>query len=490
MRVVRLGFAILNLSVAAKYFGVSLDRDIWLLAMNAIIILDVAIWAPLNDTFRAKFLFTKEEKGIQVALEQTKSLLLLVNLVTLLVVILIMLFPELLAKILAPSFEAKKLAPLIFMIRLLAPTFLLNQVTKIFTSILNTYQSFIVPEVAGLISQMCTLVVIIIFAPKMGILSLAIAYYLGFGLLLVLLILQMIKHKINLFDRLFEAQLKAALPFFAFSLPFFIPHFVSQVNLVVEKSLASSSAEGMVSVLDYARKFIDIPLDVLIGILTTMLVPVLSAHFTQKIKAGFLTDFLKIYQFGLLIIAIVIGVFTGCAGAIVDFLYHKGNVETTHLQQISKLTMFYSWSAFGVFLYHIYGLSLLTVKKGKLFALYGTVAQLLMIGLNLYLFKDYGVYVFPLSLGASHFIAAAIMAFHFPLKNRLLLMVSIKYSTLIFMLALLMYFFNKYMVFPEAAIFTIILNIVIISLILVTAIFIAKFEERKIIQKYFKKLFA
>lgn len=490
MRVVRLAFAILNLSIAAKYFGVSIDRDIWLLALNAIIILDVALWAPLNDTFRAKFLFIKEEKGITVALSNAKSLLLLTNVITIAIVALIMFFPEALARLLAPSYKAEHLASLKFMIRLLAPTFLLNQVSKILTSILNTFQSFIIPEVAGLLSQVFTLLVIVLLAPKMGIISLAFSYYAGLFLLLLLLIFQLKKLKINIFQAFFKTGLKDALSFFAFSLPFFIPHFIAQLNLIIEKSLASSSETGAVSILDYARKFTDIPLDVLIGILVTMLVPVLSASFSDKLKKGFLEEFVKIYQFGLLIIVLIVAIFTGCSGAIIDFLYKEGNISEIYLKQISLITMFYSWSAFGVFLYHIYGLSLLSAKKGKLFAFYGSLAQLLMIALNLYFFKSYSVYIFPFSLGISHFIAAIIMATYFPIKNHKLFVISLKYGSLIVGMALLIRGINLYLIHVQSAFITIALNIILISVILVAVIFIAKFDERLIVKQYWRKLFA
>ncbi|WP_431293715.1 hypothetical protein [Pedobacter sp. P26] len=79
--------------------------------------------------------------------------------------------------------------------------------------------------------------------------------------------------------------------------------------------------------------------------------------------------------------------FTSSSGAIVDFLYKKGNISAQSLSKISELTMGYSWAAFGIFLYHIYGLSLLSSGRGKLFAIYGTMAQLVMIGMNFYFLK-------------------------------------------------------------------------------------------------------
>lgn len=488
IRVVRLAFAILNLSFSAKYFGVSLQRDVWLLALNAIVILDIAIWAPLNDTFRAKFLFIKAEKGEEKALQQTRSLLLFINLITFLLVAVIMLFPGSIGKLLAPAYGDIEQAELRFMIRVVAPSFLLNQITKILTSILNTYNSFIIPEITGFITQVFTLVVILTLAPSMGIISLAISYYVGLILLLIMLLVQLNKREIKLFRGVSKITLKQALPFFTFSLPFFLPHFSSQINVIVEKSLATSTAAGAVSILDYARKFSDIPLDVLIGVLISLLVPVLTLKFSTGLMKDFFEAFKKIYQFGFLILALIIGLFTSSSGAIVDFLYKKGNISAQSLSRISELTIGYSWAAFGIFLYHIYGLSLLSSGRGKLFAIYGSMAQLVMIGTNFYFFKDYNLYIFPFSLGSSHLIAAIVMACYFPVRNSGLLNITIKYSTVVLVTGFLMYLLHIYVSDFGTPILVIIFNVIALNLILVAMIFIARLEERTIILKYLKKI--
>jgi putative peptidoglycan lipid II flippase len=486
IRFIRLAIAVLNLSFSAKYFGISLERDVWLLAYNAILIFDIAIWAPLNDTFRAKFLQIKKEAGEQPALDQTKGLLFFINLITLGLVILIMAFAKSIASILAPDYHAEQLTELTFMIRLLAPTFLINQFTKILTSILNTYNSFIIPEVTGLISQIFILVVIITLVPTLGIASLAISYYGSLGLLLLLLLAQLRKHNIQILSGLLRSNLKQAKPFVLFSLPFFLPHFFSQLNQIVEKSLASTIV-GAVSILDYSRKFSDIPIEVLIGIFISMLVPMLTSRHAERDREGFLSDFKKIYQFGFLIVTVVIGMLTGCSPAIVDFLYKKGSISGRSLQQISELSTYYSWAGFGIFLYYAFGLSLLSSGKGRLFAIYGTMAQIIMIGINLIVFKHLITFTFPLSLGISHIVAAVIMACYFPVKVTSLYAVTLKYTLLVVATAIGMFLINHFVISFQHPIAVIITNMFVLTLILGMLIFVVRLEERSLIISYLKK---
>jgi len=75
IRILKLLIGILSLSISAKYFGVSIQKDIWVLTISLITILDTAIWGPINETFRAKFVQIKIHQGENYALETTKSML-------------------------------------------------------------------------------------------------------------------------------------------------------------------------------------------------------------------------------------------------------------------------------------------------------------------------------------------------------------------------------------------------------------------------------
>jgi putative peptidoglycan lipid II flippase len=228
----RLGVSVLSLYFSAKYFGITVERDIWLLALNVFLIFDMAIWGPINETFRAKFIFIKEEISEEEALQKTSSLLLFTNVVTLVLVGIILWKPEFISSIIAPTYKGEQLTLLLFMIRIMAPSFLFNQINQLLISVLNSYRSIYIPEIAGFISGIINLTLIIILAPKIGILSLAYGYYSGLILLLILLITQIRSTKIKLFSDLKMIRLSDTKPFILFSLPFFIPYFIGQIALV------------------------------------------------------------------------------------------------------------------------------------------------------------------------------------------------------------------------------------------------------------------
>ena len=57
-RAVGLLVSIMSVTVTAKFFGVSIEKDCWILALALTTTIVQAVWGPLNEIFRAKFIFT------------------------------------------------------------------------------------------------------------------------------------------------------------------------------------------------------------------------------------------------------------------------------------------------------------------------------------------------------------------------------------------------------------------------------------------------
>ncbi|WP_256003226.1 lipid II flippase MurJ [Pedobacter deserti] len=489
LRCVRLVIAVINLSFSAKYFGVNFERDVWLLALTSVIVLDTIIWGAINDTFRAKFTFLKDREGEALALDRAKALLLFINVITILVLGLVMSFPGGIAKMFAPSYTPEQLHALVVMIRIVAPSFLLTQVTKIITSILNAYGSFVIPEIIGLFTQLLTLILVVLFAESIGIYTLVISYYAGLIVLTILLVRQLRALNVRLFYGLSKVRFSHFKPFLLFSVPLFFIYLSSQIGIVIERALASSTAVGAVSALDYSRKFSDIPIEVLCGIIASLLVPILTQRYVKQDHQSFIEEFRKIYQFGLLVLIFVVGIFTACPGAVVRLLYRQGSISQQSLDDIARLTMYYSWSAIFVFLYHMYGSALLSSQKGIRFALFGTVAQLIMILMNLTLYDKFSFYLFPFSLLISHGTAAVIMALQFPVAAKQLVTVTLKYLAILSGVCGFAWAFNHYVYQSPHAFVTISLTTTILAVLTLIAVFVLKTEERAVMLSLFKRRF-
>lgn len=482
-----MAISIVNLMLAAKYFGVTLERDVWILALNCVIVVDMAIWGPINETFRAKFVLLKEQKGERESLLHTRSLIYLTLLTSLVIVSAIMFGSAQIAAVLAPNFSIEEREALSLMVMVLAPSLLFNQATQLAIGVLNAYESFYIPEIASSIASAFNVIVMVLLASVVGIYSLVIGYYFGLLLLVILLAKQFVKRRIMLFDKLDGVELKKALPFILFSVPFFLPYIFAQLNLVIEKSLASTMGVGIVSSLDYARKMPDVFLTVLTSVLTTMLVPVLSSFFARGNLHEAYSDFRKMFQLGMLLVTLLICIVFSSSIEIIHVLYNQGRISAETLSMISRLSIYYSWASLPVFLYLIAGVTLLAQNRGKLYAAFGLLAQLGMIAINFAFFNRVGPFVFPLALFISHSIAALLLFSNLPFNKQDLLKTFFKYLlilTIAYGVSWLLVDLNFTLPF-----FQFILKSILIVGFILFLLFLLRTEEGRLLQVYTRKLY-
>ncbi|MGV3763098.1 MAG: lipid II flippase MurJ [Parapedobacter sp.] len=489
LRFTKLAFSVVGLSLAAKYFGVSLDRDMWLIALNCIVVVNLAVWGPMNETFRAKFIILREEQGEKRVLERVRSLLVVTLGVTVVLISCLFAFPYPIARVLAPAYGQEQITALVLMLLVVAPSLLFDQFSQLGISILNAYNSFFVPEISNCVAALVNVVSMVLLAPHIGIYALAVSYYIGLLLMLSLVAYEVYLRKVPIFSGGIKIRLWDFKPFLIYALPFFIPYFFIQVNFLVEKSLGNLLGEGMVSILDYSRKFVDIPINVLTSVLLTMLVPVLSSRFAKRDPVGFLADFKQIYQFGFLIVTALIALLCTSAEELIGIiLYHKEQMSFEAILKISDLAIYYAWSALVNFFYIIFGLALLATNKGKIYAFFGVLAQLIMIGLNFLYYQTFGVYTFPLTFIVAHSVSAAALFVYFPYPHRRsLFAVTLKYliylATVVvgsyLLTGLIPHSVGNYMVFITNG------SIILISML--TLLFILRLEERLFVVQYWQK---
>lgn len=55
LRLLRICLSVITLAVSAKYFGVSIERDVWVLTTAFISALGAAVWGPINERCMAEY---------------------------------------------------------------------------------------------------------------------------------------------------------------------------------------------------------------------------------------------------------------------------------------------------------------------------------------------------------------------------------------------------------------------------------------------------
>lgn len=444
LRILRMSMSVVTLIFSAKYFGVSIERDVWILVTTFLVTVCSAVWGPINETFRAKFIFIREQEGEQIALRKTVSLMGFIVAITVLISICILISLHLITSVIVqhPTDESSKLFMSLLLIML--PTFLMNELINIGISILNAYEVYYVPEIVGAVSSFLNIIIIICLAPVWGIYSLAVSQYIALILLLLMVFYKVRRLHIFQLSMLLHIQYKYVKVFLMFALPFFFPYFVGQCNLLAEKWLAGLLGEGNISSLDYARQFTVVLQSVLSSILVTVMVPMLAKSYAKNDSSGFNKIISENLIVCFAILAIVIPLLYGAAQPLCEFFFLRGKVSPEALQTIVSLTRMYAVAFVGIILYLLFGGTLLASNKGKQYAWCGVLAQLLVLAINFLLIDYCSIYIFPVSVGIAHLASAIIMSQL--LKNDYIKVFYVKilrYSSIIFLLTSCIYALNQ-----------------------------------------------
>ena len=163
-------------------------------------------------------------------------------------------------------------------------------------------------------------------------------------------------------------------------------------------------------------------------------------------------------------------------------------ISENMLQEISQLTVFYSWSTLAVFIYLIFGMALLSSNRSKIYAFWGVIAQIISILINFIYIKSIGIYIFPISLFVSHFIMGMIMLFNFPYKSKVLMGVFLKYVLILVLTTSFVYIINNLINIQINSFLQIAVNSILTVILILLFVVFFNLEEKKIICANYKKI--
>lgn len=332
-----LGLVVLYLSV--KYFGTSFERDTWVLSIALYGVIVCFLYNPINETFRTKYIFLKEENGEEHAMKSVNSLMNFFNITYLIIALLLFVAVGPITGVMAPGFDMPQREALSLMIFSLIPYFIFQQQGNILVALLNTYDSYFYPELVSLLASLINILSIIFLSDKIGIYALVVATTLN-GLILVSVLSHMLRKRVASF-RLFSLEnLKLSKSFVIFSLPMYLSAFFVQMYLFVEKSMCTHFGEGAVSVYDYARQITNLPHIVFSSIVPIVMTPLLSKSFIAGNEDNFSDEMRRFMRLLLYFTLFIVVLFFVNGTQISYLLFSEQNDNFIHILSYLGLAVF------------------------------------------------------------------------------------------------------------------------------------------------------
>lgn len=483
-KILKIPLVVLQMAIIAKYFGVTLDRDIWILSLSLVTVIDTAVWGPVVETFRAKFIFLKEELGEVECLNYTSSFLAYMFLFSFLVSVFLFLFSNDFARIMAPNYDNFKIEYLSRIIRLCIPFLLFNQITMVLISVLNSYDIFKAPEISSFVSVIANSLIIIFTAEYIGIYSLFLGHLFSLLLLLFFIVNEIKKNGINLFGRKWRLQINGFATFFAFALPFFATYFFYNFNLFYEKKLVTLLSIGAVSILDYGSKIPFILNGITTSLTLSIFLPIVTKSYVSKHEIEFNKHVKVYFSNGILLIAFTLNLFAINATEFIKILYYFSDFNQKTYNEIALVSILYTFYILFYFTYLVFGTVLLSTENRKKYVLIGVFTQFLIFILYKFLFNNLGILTFPLSNIVAYLVSTIFLYYNYPFKNDLMRQTR-KYFIVIFFSSLLV-FFVKYFVIIENIYFSLIFMTLLTTVAYGISSVLLKLDEVKLIINIFK----
>ena len=373
-----------ELALASAY-GASSVSDAFLVAMNIPAVIFTAIGTSLSTAFIPLYCDINTKNGKKASIKFTNNVFNIVVLICLVLSLIGAIFTPQIVKLFAVGFEGEtfKLAVYYTRVMILGLSFL--GMSYIMMAYLQVKENFIIP---GIMSVPFNIMIIlsILLSVKIS------PALLPFGSLIGLLFQFLIQYpfarkegyRYKSYIDLKDEHLKRMIWLIA---PVLIGVAVTQINTMVDRTIASTLVEGSISALNYATKLNQFVMGMFIVSISSVVYPMLSKLSSENNKEKFNKSIItSINTVVLLVIPVSIGAII-LANPIVKLLFQRGEFDARATQMTAVALTFYSIGMIGYGLRDILGKVFYSLQDTRTPMVNGVIAMILNIVLNILFVK-------------------------------------------------------------------------------------------------------
>lgn len=330
----------------AYFYGASEVSDVFLLAISIPTVVFGVIAAGISTGYIPLYSRIENRLGEREGIKYTNNLISILMVICTGIVILALIFTEYLVKIFAVGFEGETLTLAVLFTRFSIFGIYFTIVIRILSAYLNYRQVFAVPSLIGIPMNAVLIAAIIISSKTEWIYVLAAANILALFVQFLIIVFFSYRHSFR-FQPVFNPKDRHIKEMAVLALPVILGSGVSQINRLVDRSLASWISIGGISSINYANTLNTS----FIGIFVSSFVTVFYPDISKKAAKGDIeglkhTMNQTITGVLLLIVPATIGSMV-FAEPIVRFLFDRGAFDEKAVQLTTAAFFFYSIGMVG-----------------------------------------------------------------------------------------------------------------------------------------------
>ena len=405
-----------ELALASAY-GASGVSDAFLVAMNIPAVIFTAIGTSLGTAFIPLYCDVNSKDGEEASIKFTNNVFNIVLLICLLLSTIGVIFTSEIVKLFAVGFEGETLKLAVYYTRVMILGLSFLGMSYIMMAYLQVKENFIIP---GLMSVPFNIMIIlsIFLSVKVSpaLLPWGSLIGLSFQFLMQYPFARKKGYKYKPYIDFKEEHLKRMLWLIG---PVLIGVAVTQINTIVDRTIASTLVEGSISALNYATKLNQFVMGMFIVSISSVVYPMLSKLSSENNKEKFNKSIITaVNTVVLLVIPISIGAII-LANPIVKLLFQRGEFDARATQMTSVALIFYSIGMIGFGLRDILGKVFYSLQDTRTPMINGIIAMILNIILNISFVKFTNMQLAGLAFATSISALLTITLLFISLKRKL-----------------------------------------------------------------------
>ena len=373
-------------------FGTSMIKDVYVITSSISAILFSFIFMSMQSTFIPMYNGITEKYDRKKADSFTSNLSNTLLLLSVIIIILTWIFAEPITRLMAPGFTGAKFRATVEFLRITMVSIVFSAISSAPISYLNIYNDFLTPATTGMIMNLA-LIFAAYFSAKfnsMLILALGVVFSKGIQYIFFPRAMRKSGYRHRALLKPFDPLIKEAL---IIAVPAILSILVSEISIVVDKSIASSVASnGGVSALDYATKILDFVRGIFVVSIITAAYPKLSKLAgNSEDRSGFkrlLTG--SISMGSIFVIPAIFGLLI-FATPITRIFFQRGAFTAESTKMVASVLIFYVPSLISSLIYSLGVRAFYSIKDTKTPFIAGLVQVFIDISLNFVLSYYFGL---------------------------------------------------------------------------------------------------
>lgn len=396
------------------FYGTSNISDAYIVALTIPGVIFSFIGTGISTGYIPMYSNIEKEYGIKEGNKYTSNLVNILMVVCTIMIAIGLIFAEPIVKLFAIGFEGETLKLAIQFTKITLIGIYFTGIISIFSGFLQIKGNYAIPALVGF--PMNFIIILSIFlSSKTNIVVLAIGSVIATASQLILLV-PFMHNKGYRYKFIFDIKDENIKNMVYIALPVIIGVSVNQINVLVDRTLASSIAVGGISALNYANRLNGFVQGLFVLPIATAMYPMITNMATENNMNGLKKSVSEaINSISLLVIPATIGAML-FAEPVVKLLFDRGAFDNQAIHMTSNALFYYSIGMIGFGLRDVVSRGFYSQQDTKTPMINAAIAMAMNIVLNLILSKFMGIGGLALATSISAIFCTALLFISFRKK--------------------------------------------------------------------------